>query len=41
MNNKEFLNWIYERLKVIHKENEDMDYMIRLKQLVKDMEDEE
>ncbi len=33
-NDKEFLNWIYKRLKYVHEENENCDYMRRLASII-------
>ena len=35
---KEFLQWIYNRLKNIHKDDPEENYMRRLKELVENME---
>jgi hypothetical protein len=37
MNDKEFLTWIYERMKNVHQEDEDVDYMIRFKNIIDSM----
>jgi hypothetical protein len=34
MSEKEFLQWIYDRLVNIHKENPHMDYMWKFKELI-------
>jgi hypothetical protein len=34
MNDSKFLTWIYYRLKNVHGENENYDYMIRLKKYI-------
>lgn len=34
MNDKEFLNWIYERLKYQYKEPEESDYMRKLSNII-------
>ena len=34
MSDREFLSWIYERLHFVHGENENVDYMQRLKRIV-------
>lgn len=36
MNDKEFLQWIYDRLKNVHGENEHYDYMQKLKVVIKE-----
>lgn len=36
MNDKEFLNWVYERLKYIHKEDERSTYMRRFSKIIDD-----
>jgi len=35
MNDKEFLQWLYERLRYVHKENINVDYMHKLKAIVR------
>lgn len=39
MKNFEFLNWIYDRMVNIHKENPNYDYMLKFKKLLEDMAD--
>lgn len=39
MNDKEFLEWIYQRLLKVHKENKNVDYMHKLKNIIDGMED--
>lgn len=34
LDDKEFLQWIFERLNLVHKENENFDYMHRLKAII-------
>jgi len=34
MNDKEFLQWIFDRLEQVHKENKNFDYMHKLKAIV-------
>lgn len=34
MSNKDHLNWIYLRLLNVHKEKENIDYMLRLKAII-------
>jgi hypothetical protein len=38
MKDKEFLQWIHDRLKNVHKENEDYDYMHRLRKIIKNLD---
>lgn len=38
---KEFLNWMYWRLVTVHGENRNFDYMIRMRDIVKNMKDDE
>lgn len=38
MSDKEFLQWIYDRLVYVHKENDLYDYMHRLRNIIKGME---
>lgn len=40
MNDKEFLTWIYNRLKNVHNENPLYDYMIRLDLIIDQMSDD-
>ena len=35
MKDKEFLEWIYNRLIITHKENENYDYMHKLRNIIK------
>ena len=39
MTDKEFLQWIYERLVYVHKTNPNLDYMHRLKKIIETTED--
>jgi len=40
MKDKEFLKWIHERLEYVHKESPLMDYMHKLRAIIRDMDDE-
>ena len=40
MKDKEFLQWIHNRLKEVHKENVDVDYMHKLRAIIKDYPDD-
>lgn len=40
MTDKEFLQWIHERLNCVHSEWAHMEYMIRLQKIIDDMPDE-
>lgn len=40
MTDKEFLSWIRDRLEYRHGENPRLDYMIKLKQIINDMDGE-
>ena len=40
-NDKDFLGWIYDRLTHVHGENENYDYMHRLKKIIDTIDDEE
>jgi|WetSurMetagenome_2_1015567.scaffolds.fasta_scaffold998242_2 hypothetical protein len=33
-NDKEFLQWIHDRLEFVHNENHNYDYMIRLRKII-------
>jgi hypothetical protein len=37
MSDKEFLNWIYERMIYVHGENKNVDYMLTFKKLIDKM----
>jgi len=37
MNDQEFLQFIYDRLKNVYGESENVDYMVRLQDLIEDM----
>ena len=36
MSDKEFLQWIHDRLVNVHNENENFDYMIKLRKIIKE-----
>lgn len=36
---KEFLQWIYDRMKLVYGEDSNMDYMRKLKSIIDNMED--
>jgi hypothetical protein len=38
MKDTEFLGWIYERMKNVHNEDPNIDYMIKLKKVIKSIE---
>lgn len=38
MKDKEFLKWIHERLEYVHKESPLMDYMHKLRAIIRDMD---
>ena len=40
MNDKEFLQWIKHRLHYVHKENNSVDYMLKLQSIIDDTSEE-
>lgn len=40
MNDKDFLQWIHGRLKNVHGENENIDYMLKLQSIINGMNDD-
>jgi len=41
MSNVEHLEWVYGRMKNVHGENENLDYMIRFKSIIDDLKSKE
>lgn len=41
MRDRDFLAWLHERLEYVHKENPHMDYMHKLRAIIKNMDKEQ